>query len=172
MMMSGAGKTCGRVDLKVKFIEALKPEVEPYRWKDTRTPLVIRVATNGEMTWDLSYRVKGQPKIKHLSLGRYGDPGASLEEARARANELTAAARQRRDLIAEEEAAREAKARAMTLGALTDSYLKRRVTNRLRSAPSVESIIRRVLEPLASMPPSSESLLLAVMFAPLGMRRL
>jgi integrase len=94
---------------------------------------------------------KGSPKVKRLSLGRYGDPGASLEEARARANELTAAARQGVDLIAQELEAREVKARAMTLGKLAEVYIARRVTGRLRSAAGVSRILRRVLEPLAGI---------------------
>ena len=154
--MSEIEKLRKPVILTPNTIKALKPAAKAYSVKDARAAgLAIRVAPSGWKSWDCAYRVspiKGAPKSRHLSLGKYDDPGASLEEARARANELTAAARQGRDLIAEEEAALEAKARAMTLGALTDSYLKRRVTNRLRSAPSVESIIRRVLEPLASMP--------------------
>lgn len=118
--MSGSGKVRYRVNLTAKFIEALKPDAVPYLVKDTRTRgLVLRVAQSGEKSWDRSYRVKGQQKLKHASGGRYGDPGASLEEARARSNELTAAARQGVDLIAQELEAREAKARAMTLGAFT-----------------------------------------------------
>ena len=92
----------------------------------------LRVAQSGELSWDLSHRIKGDLKVRHLSLGRYGD--ASLEEARVRANDLTKNGRQGVDLIAQEVAAREAKARAMTLGALIDLYLARRVTGRLRSA--------------------------------------
>jgi integrase len=95
---------------------------------------------------------KGQLKVKHLSLGRYGDPGASLEEMRARANQLTAAGRQGIDLVADEAEALAAKARAMTLGKLVDLYIARRVTGRLRSAPAVARILRRVLEPLFAMP--------------------
>ena len=151
--MSGSGKIRARLILTARYIEGLKPDVEPYCVKDLRAVgLLLRVASSGEKTWPLSYRIRGAPKVVHTSLGRYGDPGASLEEARVRANELTRAARQRGDLIAEEEADRDAKARAMTLGALRDSYLKRRVVGRLRSSASVESILRRVLEPLASMP--------------------
>jgi Phage integrase family len=150
--MSGAGKIRGRVDLKATFIEALKPGPEPYGWRDTRTSLVIRVATSGWKSGDLSYRVKGDPKVKHLSLGKYGDPGASLEEMRERANKLTGAGRQGVDLIAKEAEELAAKARAMTLGKLVDLYVARRVTGRLRSAPAVARILRNVLEPLFAKP--------------------
>jgi integrase len=119
---------------------------------DVRSPgLAIRVAPSGLKTWNLSYRLRGSAKVKRLSLGRYGDPGASLEEARARAGELTGSARQGIDLIADEAEKREEKARAMTLGKLVDLYLAGRVTGRLRSAASVARILRRVLEPLAGM---------------------
>jgi integrase len=151
-VMSGSGKTRGRMQLTAKAIEAFKPDVEPYRWSDTRASgLAIRVATSGEKTWDCFYRVKGSPKVKRLSLGRYDDPGASLEEARARANELTSAARQGVDLIAQELEAREAKARSMTLGKLVELYVSRQVAGRLRSAADVERTLRRVLSPLAAM---------------------
>ena len=94
----------------------------------------------------------GAGKVKRLSLGRYGDPGATLEEARARAGELTGAARQGRDLIAEERNARETRARAISLEKLTDLYLARCVRGQLRSARDVERILGRVLAPLAAMP--------------------
>ena len=150
--MSGSGKVRGRMLLTDKAINAFKSEDEPYLWRDTKvSALGVRIATSGEKTWDCVYRLRGSTKVKRLSLGRYGDPGASLEEARDRAYKLTAAARQRRDLIGEEEAADEAKARSMTIGKLTELYLSRRVTGRLRSAASVARILRRVLEPLTTM---------------------
>jgi integrase len=138
--------------LTARAIEALKPESTPFRVPDLRSPgLALRVAPSGLKSWDLSYRVSGSAKVKRLSLGRYGDPGASLEEARVRAGQLTGAARQGVDLVARELEAREAKARSMTLGKLVELYLAGRVTSRLRSAPSVARILRRVLEPLAGM---------------------
>ena len=151
--MSGSGKIRACLMLTARYIAGLKPDVEPYCVKDLRAVgLLLRVAPSGEKTWPLSYRISGLNKVVHTSLGRYGDPGASLEEARARSNELTAAARQGIDLIANEAEASEARARAITLGALTDSYLKRHVVGRLRSSANVERILRRVLEPLALMP--------------------
>jgi hypothetical protein len=98
--MFGSGKIRDRVVLTARYIEALKADpVAPYRIKDTLTRgLCLRVARSGEKTWDVSYRIKGQPKVKHLSGGRYGDPGASLEETRTRVNALTGAGRQGDDL--------------------------------------------------------------------------
>jgi integrase len=155
--MSGSGKIRDRVALTARTIDSLKPDsLAPYRIKDTLSRgLSLRVSQSGEKTWDVSYRIKGDSRVRHRSGGRYDDPGASLEEMRTRVNELTGAARKGRDLIAEEEAAREAKARAMTIASLIDLYLARRVTDRLRSAPIVARILRRVLAPLASVSAAS-----------------
>ena len=150
--MSGSGKRRPRTALTARAIEALKPEAAALSRARRALPRIGPAGRAKRLkTWDLSYRLRGSAKVKRLSLGRYGDPGASLEEARARAGELTGAARQGVDLIADEAEEREAKARAMTLGKLVDLYLARRVTGRLRSAASVARILRRVLEPLAGM---------------------
>ena len=101
------------------------------------------------------YRVKGAAKVKRLSLGRYGDPGASLEEARDRAGELTSAARQGVDLIASEAEAREAASRAISWKSSLSSISLVASRPRLRSAREVERILKRVLAPLATMPAAS-----------------
>ena len=148
-MATGSGKTKDAEALTDKTIKAMKPGSEPYRVPDLRAKgLALRVGADGGKTWDLSYRIKGKG-VRRPSLGRYGDVG--LEEARDRAHDLTSAARQGVDLIAQELEAEEAKARSMTLGKLIDLYLARRVTGRLRSAPNVTRILHRVLEPLATM---------------------
>ena len=84
--------------------------------------------------------------MRRLSLGRTNDIG--LEQARDRANELTSAARGGRDLIAEEDEARAAAASRITVGALVDLYLRRRVYGRLRTAKGIESRLRRTLAPV------------------------
>ena len=120
--MSGSGKTRERVMLTARLIESLKPEAGPYRIPDMRIPaLAIRVAASGEKTWDLAYRISGSSRQRRPSLGRYGDVG--LEEARARTLELTAAARQGVDLIANEAESRDAAARAMPMGKLLSSFI-------------------------------------------------
>ena len=81
--------------------------------------------------------------MRRLSLGRTTD--VSLEQARERANELTSAARGGRDLIAEEDEAREAAASRITVGSLIDLYLRRRVIGRLRTAKEIESRLKRTL---------------------------
>jgi integrase len=145
--MTGSGETRKAVPLTARAIEALKPEGAPYRVPDERCRgLAVRVAPSGLRTWDLTYRIKGTGRIKRLSLGRVGDLG--LEHARDRANQLTSAARQGRDLVVEEDEIRETKAREITVRKLVDLYLGRRVKGRLRTAKEIESRLRRTLAPL------------------------
>jgi integrase len=129
----------------VTRIRNLKPEAEPYRVPDQLCRgLAIRVAVGGAKTWDCAYRVaKGGPQ-RRLSLGNFED--VTLEQARARAFELTSAARQGRDLIPEESQAHD----QLAVAELIDRYLAGKVTGRLRTAVEVERTLRRVLAPLAS----------------------
>jgi integrase len=143
--MSGAGKTRKKTALNATVIKNLKPEAEPYRVPDQLCRgLAIRVAPSGQKTWDCAFRVaKGGPQ-RRLSLGKFVD--VTLEQARARAFELTSAARLGRDLIADESQARD----ELTVVDLIDRYLAGKVKNRLRSALEIERTLRRVLAPLAS----------------------
>jgi integrase len=130
--------------LTAKAIEAMKPDPDvAYRAPDLRAKgLGLRVATDGGKTWNLAYRIKGKG-VRRPSLGRYED--VSLEQARKRANELTSAARQGRDLIAEEETARDERDQSFTVERLISEYLKRRVTGRLRTAGEIERRLKRTL---------------------------
>jgi hypothetical protein len=142
-MAFGAGLTRGAQPL-TRSIETLRPAEAPYRVPDQRCKgLAVRVAPSGVKTWDLAYRIRGTGKMRRLSLGRTTD--VSLEQARERANELTSAARGRRDLIGEEGEARDAAASRITVGSLIDLYLRRRVVGHLRTAKSIESRLRRTL---------------------------
>src|SRR3954466_7436793 len=117
-----------------RLLESLRPGMSPYRIPDARTRgLALRVATDGRKTWDCAFRITGAGKVRRISLGTWPDD-ASLEAARDRADELTKAARSGRDLIAEEEEARKHKQGRVTVGALIDEYVKRRVRGRLRTA--------------------------------------
>jgi integrase len=78
-----------------------------------------------------------------LSLGRYEDVG--LEVARQRANEITLAARQGRDLIADEGAKLDEHKQSFTVAQLIDEYVRRRVTGRLRTAGEIERRLKRAL---------------------------
>ena len=146
-MACGSGLTRGTVSLTHRSIEALRPAETPYRVSDQRCiGLAVRVAPSGIKTWDLAYRIRGSGKVRRVSLGRVAD--VSLEKARARANELTSAARAGRDLIAEEEESRAAAASRLTIEKLIELYVRRRVTGRLRTAKEIESRLRRALTPI------------------------
>ena len=146
-MAFGAGLTRGAQLLTHRTIETLRPAEAPYRVPDQRCKgLAVRVAPSGVKTWDLAYRIRGSSKMRRLSLGRTTD--VSLEQARERANELTSAARGNRDLIGEEGEARDSAASRITVEKLIDLYLRRRVVGRLRTAKSIESRLKRTLEPI------------------------
>jgi integrase len=141
-----ATKTRDAQALTAKAIEAMKPENEAYRVPDMRCKgLALRVATDGGKTWELAYRIKGAGG-RHPSLGRFED--VSLETAHRRANDLTLAGRQGRDLIAEEKAARNEYDQSFTIERLIGEYLKRRVTGRLRTAGEIELRLKRALASL------------------------
>ena len=144
---AGSGATKKAQALTAKIIEALKADpAGPYRVPDSRTRgLALRVAVDGGRTWDLVFRIKGAG-VRRPSLGRYEDVG--MEAARDRANEITSAARQGRDLIAEEKAERDEYDRSFTVERLIDEYAKRRLTGRLRSAATTERLIRQTLAPV------------------------
>ena len=146
-MAFGAGLTRGAQLLTHRTIEALRSAEAPYRVPDQRCKgLAVRVAPSGVKTWDLAYRIRGTAKMRRLSLGRTTD--VSLEQARERANELTSAARQGRDLIAEEDETRDAATSRITVGGLIDLYLRRQVFGRLRTADAIERGLRRDLAPI------------------------
>jgi integrase len=84
--------------------------------------------------------------MRRLSLGRTSDVG--LEQARGRASELTSAARQGRDLLAEEDEAKDAEGQQITIEKLVGLYLRRRISGRLRTAKEIESRLRRTLDPV------------------------
>jgi hypothetical protein len=139
-----ADKTRPARALTAKAIEAMKPDPDSaYRVPDLRCrALSIRVATDGGKTWPTAFRVKGKG-VTRPSLGRYEDIG--LEAARRRTNELTSAGRQGRDLIAEEETARNEYDQSFTIERLIAEYSKRRLKGRLRTADHIERRIRRAL---------------------------
>src|SRR6516164_2024939 len=146
-MAFGSGLTRGTQMLTHRSIEAMRPAEAPYRVTDQRCKgLAVRVAPSGVKTWDLAYRIRGTGKMRRLSLGRTTD--VSLEQARERANALTGAARSGRDLIGEEEGAREAAASRITVEKLIGLYVRRRISGRLRTAKAIESRLRRALKPV------------------------
>jgi integrase len=149
---SGAGLSRPAKPLSHKLLESLRPETAPYRVPDSRTRgLAVRVATDGGISWDCSFRISGTGKGRRASLGRW-PADMSIEQARDRANELTRAARAGRDLLAEEEASRRVHSERTTVGAMIDEYVKRRVAGRLRTAQEIERRLKRALAALLDRP--------------------
>ena len=146
-MARGSGTTRGVVSLTYRSIEALRPSETPYRVSDQQCAgLAVRVAPSGHKTWDLAFRIRGTGKVRRVSLGRVAD--LPLEKARDRANALTGAARAGRDLLTEEEESRTAAASRLTIEQLIETYVRRRVLGRLRTAREIESRLRRALCPI------------------------
>jgi hypothetical protein len=87
------------------------------------------------VTFDLAYRIAKSKAYRRLSLGAF--PDVSLEAARDRGYQLTRAARDGRDLLAQEAQAITAKAARVTVGHLADEYVARRAGCALPSKSSV-----------------------------------
>jgi integrase len=145
-MSGGSGSTRPAKALTHLAIQALKAEEKPYRVPDTRCPgLAVRVATNGAMTWDFSYRVK-RGRVRRVSLGMMKLIG--LEEARIRANEIRKAARDGRDLVQEVARKQIEEQRRVSVSELIEVYAKRRLRGRLRTAHEIELRLKRSLKKL------------------------
>lgn len=133
-------------NLTVKFLASLRPEKAAFRIPDGRCKgLAARVAPSGTITWDLAFRIK-HGGFRRVSLGRY--PEVSLEEARRRAVTLTEAARTGRDIVREEEAARVAERREVTVADLIATYIKMKRKAGLRTIVEIERRLLRALKPL------------------------
>ena len=142
--------------LTALMLSALRPSTTPYYVADEQQAgLRVRVGTNGTLTWNVAYRVKGDPNSKSLSLG-VCDPksreGLGLGEARDRAAEFLKAARQGRNLQEEETAARIAKMERLSVADLIGRYAKHiksphRKGGPLRTASEIESRLMRALAP-------------------------
>ena len=144
----GAGKTRLAKALTDKALRSFKPGPEPYRVPDSKTRgLAARVATDGQITWDCSFRISGTGKVRRISLGRWPED-KSLAEARNRASDLTKAARDGQDLIAKDKEATRLASERVTVGKVIAEYVKRRVTGQLRTAREIERRLYRALEPI------------------------
>lgn len=142
-MAGGSGNTRPAKALTHLAIQSLKPEENPYRVPDSRCPgLAVRVASNGVMTWDFSFRVK-RGRSRRVSLGAV--KLVSLEEARMRANEIRKAARDGRDLVQETARAQIEEQRRISMAELIEIYAKRRLRGRLRTAHEIELRLKRSL---------------------------
>jgi integrase len=143
-----------KAKLTAQFLEGLKAKPQPYYVSDVQAVgLRVRVAAAGTLTWNVTYRIKGQTKPRSISLGvcdPVGKEGRSLAEARTRAAELVKSAREGRDLLAEEAEAKAEKDEALTVDGLITAYVKsvksiRRKGGALRTADDIDRRLRRAL---------------------------
>src|SRR3954467_10666484 len=140
--------------LTAVVLSALRSKDAPYYVADEQQAgLRVRVGVNGALTWTLSYRIKGEAGTKSLSLG-VCDPearvGLGLAEARDRAAAIIKAARQGRNLQAEEIGARREAKERITVADLIDRYGKHiasphRAGGALRTASDIERRLKRAL---------------------------
>jgi integrase len=142
--MNSKPQTKEPVALTHRFLTAIKPDGAAFRIPDQRCQgLAVRVSPVGVVTFDLAYRVSKTKTFRRLSLGKF--PDVSLDAARDRANELTRAARGGRDLIADEQRARDEAEGRIKVAPLIDEYVERRVKGRLRTAVEIEARLKRAL---------------------------
>ena len=141
---AGHGKTRAPLSLTHRAVEGLQPELEAFSVPDARTAgLAIRVAPSGLKTWNLAFRVRGAGRVRRLALGPF--PAVGLDAARRRAADLTMAAQAGRDLVADEKQEAEQAAARVTVAELIDTYVRRRVRGRLRTAFEIEARLKRAL---------------------------
>jgi integrase len=140
--------------LTAVVLASLRPQASAYYVSDEQQiGLRVRVAPSGTLTWNLAYRIKGAPAAKSSSLGLCdpdGRNGLGLAEARERAAEIIKAARQGRDLLAEEEEARQTKQERLTVRELIERYSRNiksphRKGGALRTANDIERRLKRAL---------------------------
>jgi integrase len=145
---NGSGKTRPAEALTPRSIEAMKPEIHPYRVPDLRCPgLAIRVAPSGIKTWDVLFRIRGTAVVKRKALGAF--PAVTLAQARDRMGGLGRAAQAGRDLLLEEQDARAQTTSRITVEKLIDDYMRRGIA-KLRSRRVIEVRLRRALRSLLS----------------------
>ncbi|MCO6388337.1 integrase arm-type DNA-binding domain-containing protein [Aliihoeflea sp. 40Bstr573] len=103
---------------------ALRASVRPYYVSDDQqSGLRVRVATSGALTWNVAYRIKGEPSARSTSLGpcdAVARNGLGLAEARERAAAILKAARQGRDLLQEEREVRRVQKDLLSVAALIE----------------------------------------------------
>lgn len=124
--------------------------------------LRVRVSAAGLLTWNVTYRIKGEG-VRSVSLGKCdpdGREGRSLDEARERAASILKAAREGRDLLVDEQAAKEEAKAALTVEGLIELYVKsirspHRRGGALRTADDIERRLTRALKTKLDKPADS-----------------
>lgn len=136
-------------------LSALKPSGKAYYVSDAKQDgLRVRVSPTGGLTWVVSYRIKGQG-VTSASLGiadASGKAGRGLSDARERAATILKAAREGRDLLAEERAELKASDDALTVEQLITRYAKNLESPGRRGGPlrTADDIQRRLTRALSS----------------------
>lgn len=135
--------------LTAAAVAGLKPASKPYYVADMEDGLRLRVAPTGAKTWSVVARLKGGG-VKSVSLGRAGEGGLSLADARERARAIVSAARRGVDLVQEEQSAAIARREALSLGEMVELYSRsisspNRRGGALRTAPAITRRLKRAL---------------------------
>jgi integrase len=151
--------------LTALVLSSLKSTARAYYVSDDQQAgLRVRVAPAGTITWNVAYRIKGEATVKSASLGvcdPSGRAGLSLAEARERTAEILKAARQGRDLLAEEKRERHDRKSRLSIDDLISDYATsiksgNRKGGPLRTANEIERRLRRALS--AKLPEAAADL--------------
>lgn len=141
-------------------IRALRPQAKPYYVGDAKQDgLRLRIACNGQMTWNVTVRQKGG-RVLSTSLGRCdpdGRQGLDLSEARERAAHIVKTARAGVNLVAAEQDKKQAQASVVSVLELIEGYSSdvsnpRRQGGALRTAEDMRRRLKRALETKLNAP--------------------
>jgi integrase len=148
-----------RRELKDRTLKALKPEDAGVIWDVLMPGMAVRVSKKGKRSFYAVRRCAGAQQPTWVMLGVY--PVISLAEARAKAREALGALAQGQDPAALVEAKRrqkeetERQRKANTFGTVVELFIRQHLP-RLRTARSVEAMIRRELIPVLGDKPIGE----------------
>lgn len=128
-----------KVELTDRFCRSAKAQSgKQTDYFDTNTPgLCLRVSPGGTRTWQLHY-TRPTGKRARITLGRFSDDDLTLAKARTKAREARGTVRDGGDPLAE----RNAKAAAMTVRDLVESYISRHADTK-RSGPEIARRLRK-----------------------------
>jgi integrase len=129
-----------KVELTDRFCRSAKPlDKQQTDYFDTNTPgLALRVSPAGTRTWQLHYTRPADGRRVRITLGRFSDDDLTLAKARAKAREARGSIRDGGDPAAE----RAAKAAALTVADLVESYITRHADTK-RSGNEIARRLRK-----------------------------
>lgn len=127
-----------KAELSDRFCRSAKPlDMKQTDYFDTNTPgLCLRVSPGGTRTWQLHYTAPNGKRAR-ITIGRFSDV-LTLAKARAKAREARGAIRDGGDPLAD----RKAKAAALTVADLVESYITRHASTK-RSGKEIARRLRR-----------------------------